>query len=177
MEIVYSLTSKLRGKLKQPLGTLIRGSFGETTNRLKDMIAEEKPPCMVSVGDTVSRNLEKSGIPLHLSIIDNLVMRGTAEPFPLTADQTIHVKNPPSTITDEAIQAIHDSLETNSRTEIVVEGEEDLLTLIAVMYAPEESLVVYGQPYEGIVVVRATATKKAEIATILQSMENARKAK
>lgn len=177
MAIVYSLTPELRRKLKQPLGTLIRGSFSETMSRLKDMIMEEKPPCVISVGDTVSRNLEKSRISPKLLIIDNVVMRRSAQPFPLTADKTIQIKNPPATITEEAIQAIRDSLRTKNRTKIIVDGEEDLLTLVAILHAPGDSLIVYGQPYEGIVVVKATATKKAEVATILRVMENARKAK
>jgi len=51
------------------------------------------------------------------------------------------------------------------------------LTLAVVLYAPNDSVVIYGQPYEGIVVVRASASKKEEIATILKTMENPRKAK
>jgi uncharacterized protein (UPF0218 family) len=56
-----------------------------------------------------------------------------------------------------------------------VDGEEDLLTLIAVLNAPEKSLVVYGQPYEGIVVVKVTAKKKAEAMEILKAMKTASK--
>jgi hypothetical protein len=89
----------------------------------------------------------------------------------------VHVKNPKATITDEAITAIRDSLREANRVKIVVNGEEDLLALIAVLYAQEDSFVVYGQPYEGIVVIKATQAKKAEVAEILKIMENARKAK
>ncbi|MDI6805914.1 MAG: DUF359 domain-containing protein, partial [Candidatus Bathyarchaeia archaeon] len=59
----------------------------------------------------------------------------------------------------------------------IVDGEEDLLTLIAVLYAPQNSFVVYGQPYEGIVVVKVTPEKKAEVSEILKTMETARKTK
>jgi uncharacterized protein (UPF0218 family) len=52
-----------------------------------------------------------------------------------------------------------------------------LLALIAVLYAPEKSLVVYGQPYEGIVVVKVTSEKKAEATEILKAMKTVRKAK
>ena len=68
--------------------------------------------------------------------------------------------NPQGTITKEAISAIKDALEKNEHTHIVIDGEEDLLTLIAVYYAPENSFVVYGQPYSGIVVVKVTQQKK-----------------
>lgn len=51
------------------------------------------------------------------------------------------------------------------------------MTLIAVMYAPENSFVLYGQPYKGIVVVKVTTEKRAKIAEILKAMEDVRKAK
>jgi uncharacterized protein (UPF0218 family) len=177
MTVAYSLTRELRAKLKRPLGTLIRGSFTETMNRLKDMLKEEKPACIISVGDTVSKNLERNQIFPQLSIIDNKAMRKHTRPFQSAAEKTLHVRNPKATITDEAITAIRDSLGNCGRTRIVVDGEEDLLALVAVLHAPEDSFVVYGQPYEGIVVVKATQAKKAEIAGILKTMENARKAK
>jgi len=49
--------------------------------------------------------------------------------------------------------------------------------LITVLYAPENSLVVYGQPREGIVVVKVTPEKKASAANFLKAMKNVRKAK
>jgi uncharacterized protein (UPF0218 family) len=49
---------------------------------------------------------------------------------------------------------------------IIVEGEEDLAALPALMLAPEGALVLYGQPGEGIVAVRAgreSASRAREI--------------
>lgn len=177
METVYRLPTDLRAKLKKPLGTLVRGSFAETMNRLRNMVREENPPCIISVGDTVSKNLEKNQIFPRLSIIDNKAMRKTTKPFASGAEKTIQVKNPTATITDEAIAAIRDTFRHNDRVRIVVDGEEDLLTLIAILHAPENSFIVYGQPYEGIVVTRATQSKKTEVTGILKDMENSRKAK
>jgi uncharacterized protein (UPF0218 family) len=57
----------------------------------------------------------------------------------------------------------------------VVDGEEDLLTLVAVLYAPENAVVVYGQPYEGIVLVKVSPEKKAEALEFLKAMENCSK--
>jgi hypothetical protein len=177
MDVVYSLTPELRVKLKEPLGMLIRGSFVETISRLEVLIKEEKPPCVISVGDSVSRNLGKTQVRPKLSIVDNLAMRKAIQPLSLAAEKIIRVRNPQATITDEAINAIQDSLKCDSSVNIIVDGEEDLLALIAVLYAPENAFVVYGQPYEGIVVVKATATKKEEVAAILKAMESVRKAK
>ncbi len=177
MAVVYSLTPSLRKKLGQPLGTLIRGSFAETMNRLKEMVEKEKPSCIISVGDTVSKNMTKKGFIPKLAIVDNITMRKVTRPTTFTADKTVYVQNPAATITDEAINAIQETFRQNGTTKIIVVGEEDLLTLVAVLYAPNDSFVVYGQPYEGVVVVRASASKKEEIAAILKAMESPRKAK
>lgn len=171
----YNITPELRRKLKEPMGTLIRGSFIETMKRFKDIVEKEKPSSIISVGDTVSKNLAKNHMLPQLSIVDNRVMRRSIQPIPLAAKKTIYVKNPPGTITEEALKAIQEALKSNSRVKIIVDGEEDLLTLIAVLYAPENSFVVYGQPYEGVVVVKATQNKKAEVAEILKAMENVSK--
>jgi uncharacterized protein (UPF0218 family) len=178
MSASYALTPELRQRLKQPLGTLIKGSFSETMKRLKVTIEKEKPPFIISVGDTVSRNLEMNQMSPRLAIVDNLCMRRAVQkPVKLTTDRTVHVKNPQATITAEAIDAVQDALRGSSSVKIVVDGEEDLLALVAILNAPESSFVVYGQPYEGIVVVKVTSEKKTEIAQLLREMEIARKAK
>ena len=171
MAAKHYLTLELRARLKQPLGTLVRGSFIETMKRLRDMVEKENPKSLIAVGDTVSRNLVKNGFSPKLSIIDNKCMRKSTKPIRLPADKIVYVKNPQGTITEEAEAAVQDALKEAQNIEIVVDGEEDLLTLVAIMYAPENSYVIYGQPYEGIVVVRVTPNKKAEIAAMLKSME------
>jgi uncharacterized protein (UPF0218 family) len=177
MATAYSVTPELRAKLKKPFGMLIRGSFAETMSKIKNIVEKEKPPKIVSVGDTVSRNLREHQINPQLSITDNRCMRKRIKPRIFTAENVVHVKNPQGTITEEAITTIREALESDKQTHIIVDGEEDLLTLIAVLYAPEKSLVVYGQPYEGIVIVKVTSEKKAEATEILKAMKTVRKAK
>lgn len=171
MSIEYSLTPELRIKLKKPLGTLIRGSFTETVKIFKDIIEKEKPTAIISVGDTVSKNLAENHLVPQVSIVDNRVMRRSVKSIALAMDKTISVKNPQGTITEEAHKAIREAMKCYYHVKIVVDGEEDLLTLIAVLYAPENSFVVYGQPYEGIVAIKVTPEKKTEIAEILKTME------
>ncbi len=177
MSIKYSLTPELRIRLKNPLGVLIRGSFAETMKKFKKMVNEEKPVAIISVGDTVSRNLVENRILPQLSIVDTRVMRRGAQPLPQTEHKTVFVKNPAGTITEESLTAIQEALKSNHKIKIVVDGEEDLLALIAILYAPETAFVVYGQPYEGVVVVKVTPNKKTEIADILKAMESVRKTK
>jgi uncharacterized protein (UPF0218 family) len=145
--------------------------------KLEELIARDNPPIVVSVGDTVSKNLYQHRFCLKLMIIDNKCMRRNVQPTRLQAEKVIHVQNPQGTLTEEAIKATQEAMNDEQSSEIIVEGEEDLLTLIAISYAPDNSYIVYGQPLEGMVVVKATPDKKVEIAAILRAMKKARKTK
>jgi uncharacterized protein (UPF0218 family) len=177
MPVAYSLTPELRVKLKAPIGTLIRGPYAETMKILKEIVRQEKPTFMISVGDVVSKSLAENSFFPHVSIVDNRIMRRNIPPVPLRTEKTINIKNPRGIITKEAVEAIQEAVDCDCSAKIVVDGEEDLLTLIAILYSPENTFVVYGQPHEGIVVVKVTQEKKNEIAAILRTMEDARKAK
>jgi uncharacterized protein (UPF0218 family) len=172
MPISYRLTPELRRELKKPIGTLIQGSFDETIKKFKDFVKKENLPIIISVGDIVSRNLAEHNMSVKLSIVDNKAMREKIQPIALKAHNTLYVTNPPGTITEEALTAIQKALKHDCCVKLIVDGEEDLLTLAAVLYAPENSFVVYGQPLEGIVVVKVTEQKKAEVTKILKTMKN-----
>ena len=165
------LTPALRRKLKSPLGLLIQGSFTETMRRLKELIDKEEPSMLISVGDVVSNNMMKQGIQPKVLIVDNRVMREKIKPIRVEADQTLHLKNPAGTLTEEAWVIIQEALRKKERIRVLVDGEEDLLTLVAVLCAPKNSLVVYGQPQEGIVAVRVTEQKKEHVRQIVEAME------
>jgi GTP-dependent dephospho-CoA kinase len=175
MTIAYIVTPELRLKLKEPFGTLIQGSFSETMGKMETIVTREKPPKIVSVGDAVSKNLYKHNMKPQLLITDNKCMRKKVEPAVFEGATVVHVENPQGTITEESIAAIKEALESDEHTHIIVDGEEDLLALIAVLYAPEKSLVVYGQPYKGIVVVEVTTEKKAAAKKTLNDMKNSSK--
>jgi GTP-dependent dephospho-CoA kinase len=174
MIITYTLTPELRIKLKEPFGSLIQGTPEETMGKLKKIVEEDKPPKIISVGDIVSRNLHKYNIRPQLTIIDNISLRDQPMPKEDTVEKTVYVDNPQGTITQEAIFVIKEALDGNEHIHIVVEGEEDLLTLIAVLYAPENTFVVYGQPYLGIVVVKVTSEKKALAQKFLYAMKSSK---
>ncbi len=147
------------------------GSPEETMKKLEELVCKEKPAKIISVGDVVSENMAKCGILTHLAIVDNRVMRQPREPVVLKVNQTIHVKNPPGTITDEAWLAVKKALKQKQLIKIVVDGEEDLLALVALLHAPLNALVVYGQPYEGIVAIKVTQRKRQKARRIIEAMQ------
>ena len=171
MTIVYVLTPELSLKLKEPFGNLIQGTPEVTMGNLKKMVEKEKPSRIISVGDIVSQNLHKHNIHPQLTIIDNISLRTQKIPLETAAQKTVFVDNPQGTITQESIYAVKEALESNEHTHIVVKGEEDLVTLIAILYAPENAFVVYGQPYSGIVVVKVNSERKARAKDFLNAMK------
>jgi len=171
MTVAYRISTQMHSKFKEPFGILIQGTPKETMNKLGEIIKQEKPPKLIAVGDIVSRNLYAYNITTHIAITDNQSLREKVEPKIFSDKKLVQVKNPQGTITKEAIVAIQDALQDDKHVQILVEGEEDLLTIIAVLFAPENALVVYGQPNEGIVIVKVTPEKKAKATTTLEKMK------
>ncbi|HTY74852.1 MAG TPA: GTP-dependent dephospho-CoA kinase family protein [Candidatus Nanoarchaeia archaeon] len=171
MPDTYIITSKDLSKFQEPFGLLIQGTSNQTMKKLKILLAEEETPMIVSVGDTVSRNLDKMGIQTHLSITDNKSHRRKLKPQNFPDKELIKVKNPPGTITSQATAAVQEALLSEKPIHMLVEGEEDLLTLISVLHAPENAFVIYGQPHKGIVVVKVTPKKRAKAEKILKSLK------
>ncbi len=154
---------------------MIEGPFKKTMKRLKELIDKEKPSAIISVGDIVSLHMIKHGIALKVIIVDNKTMRKPIQPITVDADQTLYAKNPAGAITDEAWAVIKLAIAQKGRTKVIVDGEEDLLTLVTVLSAPDDALVVYGQPHKGIVVVKVTKETREKMHRIVDAMEESSK--
>lgn len=168
---IYQINEKIRARLKQPLGKLVVGNPNETMSYLKRELAKKKPIKLFAIGDCVTSNLIKFGIEADLYVVDNKIMRKKIQPISLEKIKTIKVKNPPGTITLEAFEAIRKGSSSLSVMRILVDGEEDLLTLPAIKFAPMGTLILYGQPRIGIVMVKVTSTIQMEVERILKLCE------
>jgi uncharacterized protein (UPF0218 family) len=156
--------------MKEPLGELVAGTPNECNDALKHTITREKPRLLVLVGDTVSRHAVQSNIKPDIVIVDNKEKRTEAVQFTHSGRHIFRTINPPGTI-DRSAWKIVESAIYKPNSLVIVDGEEDLLTLVAVLAAPTGSLVVYGQPGQGIVIVRVTHGKKTEVRRIINRME------
>lgn len=140
---------------------------------LKEVVGKEKPPRLVLVGDAVSRNAVEFGIKPDVIIIDNMEKRQKAVQFAYTAEHVFLTANSPGTIEPGAWQVVEEAVRRGNSV-VTVEGEEDLLTLAAVLSSPERSMIVYGQPDEGIVLVRVSVDKKKDVSKVVEQMEKKR---
>jgi len=139
--------------------------------RLRQLIMEEKPSVIISVGDVVSQNMTQSGIPINVAIVDNRVMREEIAPAQLRIELTLRVRNPSGTLTPKAWTTIEKALKRRQPTRVLVDGEEDLLTIVAVLLAPDDALVLYGQPNEGVVAVKVREQTRERVRRIMEAME------
>ncbi len=156
-------------RLKTPLGQLLAGSPAETMPKLKLLVHRSKPSKLTTVGDVVSRETLAAGIQVSLRIVDQMTLRKRISPVEIKVERTYKVRNPAGVVTKEAWDAIREALKDREAL-ILVDGEEDLLAIPAVLESPDNALVVYGQPSEGLVVVTASAEKKTEVRKIANRM-------
>jgi hypothetical protein len=61
-------------------------------------------------------------------------------------------------------------IERSLRTRIIVNGEEDLAVIPAVIEAPLGTAIVYGQPSEGMVIIVTTREKKEKAKRLLREI-------
>jgi uncharacterized protein (UPF0218 family) len=164
------ITESQRVALKEPLGQLVSGTALECNEELKKAREAEKTPRLILVGDTISMNAIQSGIMPDVIIIDHKEKREETIEFSHDKARVFRAINEPATISFPAWQAVAEAIEKGNSA-VVVEGEEDLLTLVAIIVAPVGSVVAYGQPDQGIVIVRVTASKKSEIQAQIDQMK------
>ena len=148
---MFSLPEDRRQFFKIPFGTLFR----DLTQASSILTGRT----IYTVGDVVTHNLLKSGISPAVAIVDGLTMRSPCRKDIPIIGRRIRIINPAGTITDDLIAAIREAV-MNPPVTIDIDGEEDLAVIPLVLEAPEGSVVIYGQPNEGVVIrVIDTAAK------------------
>jgi len=162
------LPDDLRDQLKNPLGNLIKDNDIDKENIIKEISAES---VLITVGDRTTENMLQLGLKPQIQIIDGLEKRNQRlVPVDDMINTNLSCKNPPGEITEESTQVIQKAFSCESPVRITVDGEEDLLVLPVCIFAPENSVVMYGQPSEGLVIVHITPEIRAKVQKILDVM-------
>lgn len=153
------MPDSMRDDLALPLGILVQQA--------------QNGGIIISVGDMTTKMLLDANIAISLIIIDNMVNRKAfADLAPILTrlhSPTRKVHSGPGYIAKEAVAVIN-AWARDPRKQIVLEitGEEDLLTLPAIAYAPIGSVLYYGQPKKGVVEVVVTPEKKEQVRELLK---------
>lgn len=167
-----TLPDNLRPELQKPLGRIIAEDF------ITREVVKHKDDVVVTVGDITTQTIFSCGVRPSLAIVDLRVERHpfqelAAFKFPKYYD-VVWVVSGPGYISNRAIDEIKKwdtAIRTRKHVVLVVSGEEDLLALPAIAYAPAGSIVYYGSPpatgARGLVEVVVTQDKKNEIFGLL----------
>ena len=163
------LPESLREQLKIPLGVLLPESDVTLNNILKYF---DEKSYLITVGDRTTEKMIKFGIVPSLQIIDTVEKREKREAPKISVDVIdLKVENPSAEITDQSINTIKQAFSMNPPIRMIVNGEEDLLVIPVCIHAPENAVVLYGQPNEGLVIVKVTSEIRNKTQTLLDLME------
>ena len=162
------LPENLREDLKIPLGDLIN-DIDVNNKNIQTKINPKS--IIITVGDKTTENIISLGIRPQIQIIDGLEKRNQHSiPLDDKINTVLTCKNPPGEITQESIQTIQKAFSSDPPIRIIVDGEEDLLVIPVCIAAPENSVVMYGQPNEGLVIVHVTPEIREKVQKILNVM-------
>ncbi len=160
------LPDTLRETLGEPLGEVVAN-----LEELHKLIGDAHP--LIAVGDVISESLVAAGHPAGVSIIDFKTRR-----HPTQTLLPLHIKrykNKHGTIAHRSVVAYQDAitryLSDNIPQTVVIDGEEDLLALPAILLAPLGAVVVYGQYDLGIVVNKVSESLKERVYTLVQEFQ------
>ncbi len=148
--------------LKKPLGDVIRFDQIEKPKIIELRRATRK---LITVGDTTTAKVIRFNVVPDVSVVDGLEKRfvsTTSIPeLKSILSSLLGVKliefscrNQPGSISLAIVSTLLRALVSHVPVLVRVIGEEDLAALPLIAYAPIDSRILYGQPSEGIVVVR-----------------------
>ena len=162
------LPENLRSELKTPFGRLIL----ETDPNQEEIIRETYANSLIiTVGDATYEKLLKMGLIPFLQIIDGQEKRIKRNvPESELIKTYLDCQNSPGEISQNSISIIKKAFYSKPPIRITVNGEEDLLVIPVCLHAPENCVVMYGQPNEGLVIVHINHEIKEKVQKIVNSM-------
>ena len=166
--MILNLTENLRNELKIPLGRLVLENDSEQEEIIKKTYANS---IIITVGDATTEKLLKMGLIPFLQIIDGQEKRIKRNvPESELIKTYLDCQNSPGEISQKSISIIRDAFDSKPPIRITVNGEEDLLVIPVCLHAPENCVVMYGQPNEGLVIVHINHEIKEKVQKIVNSM-------
>ena len=163
----YKLTKRLRQRLRRPLGKIIE-SERPTLREVSPLIADSV--LIATVGDASTKNLIRIGIIPSIQIVDGWERREKRK-LPRSAQKAeLRARNPAGVITRESLNVLKGAFTLPRPVRILVDGEEDLLTLPLLAMSPEGSVIFYGQPKKGLVAVKVNKRRKERAKKMLREL-------
>lgn len=143
--------------------TLLREPWG---NIITDARALSKSARIIAIGDACTVHLLKAKITPYLAIFD---LKTERAPVDDEVQKTLNEKYPhprvyenyPGTLSDKILLDAPKIMETGGSIKII--GEEDITALAFMQFLDKKTILVYGQPGKGMVVVEGNNTTKKRL--------------
>jgi hypothetical protein len=166
--VALNLPENLRNALKNPLGMLVQEKDVTKENILEFLSSDTY---LVTVGDATTEKMLGFGLTPSLQIVDGLEKRAKRVLPQNKLEKNLSCDNPAGQITTQSIDVIRQAMSLTPPVRITVNGEEDLLAIPVCIYAPNNTVVLYGQPNEGLVVITVTDEIRNKTKEILSLMK------
>ena len=162
------LPDSLRDQLKIPLGVLL--PIGQDNKRnIQKYLSDDS--FIITVGDRTTEKMIDFDLTPSLQIIDGFEKRIKRDIVKLGDAFELQIDNPAAEITLQSIEIIKKAFTMNPPIRLTVNGEEDLLVLPVCIHAPENSVILYGQPNKGLVLVQITTEIRNKAQALLDLMK------
>ncbi|MEC8143249.1 MAG: DUF359 domain-containing protein, partial [Candidatus Thermoplasmatota archaeon] len=154
---VLRMPAVLDDEFKTPMGDLFEGPEEAPEVALSAMLEAlpENHGTLVAVGDVTVKGLMDMGVLPDIAFIDGQTKREALDASLLVRGdayaQQRSVVNPPGQLTPELLDVVRWALEQDQSVLVEVDGEEDLAPMFVLATAPLGTIVVYGQPRQGVV--------------------------
>lgn len=162
------LPEKIREQFKSPLGVLLPEEKADK-QYISEFLSDNS--YIVTVGDRTTEKMISYDLIPSLQIVDGQEKRVKRDLPKSENVTTITCDNPAATIADSSIDLIKKAFGMKPPVRILVNGEEDLLVIPVCIYAPENAIIMYGQPNEGLVIVKITQEIRNKTRELLDLME------
>ena len=99
-------------------------------------------------------------------------MRQSVDPIEFDR-KFVNVDNPPGTVTAQSQRILSVAAKECAQIAVIIDGEEDLLVLPLMVYLENGSVIIYGQPREGMVVITLDDERREWAKKFLSEMQEA----
>lgn len=177
---IHYLPESLKRELRKPLGRVISSFTSLSHDKKQKMTADSNSKLnspqtnLITVGDVITYNFKQRGFFSTFSIIDGITRRKALNNEYINSILEIahlDAPNKKGTIQKAAIEALYSIFSLGHKKaikQLLIDGEEDLLTLVAVLLAPLGSHVWYGQQGVGAVDIHVSEKKKETVYNLIK---------
>jgi len=168
----YAMTNEVRELLKEPWGELIEGS--DETGVAKRVLERVGNRNIISIGDVVTGSLLRAGYKPRNAIVDGKVKREVISSKTVLQQyrNNFSIRNPSGRISKESWGKLKDALRYESA--IYIDGEEDIMVTPVGLLAEHNTVILYGMPDRGVVLMEVNIEMKNKLRGLLGKFRTTR---